>query len=399
MKEKLKPAIVLTAICVLVATLLSVINLFTAPRIADMANQKALESLEKVLPGGKNFKKMEIDERYPDTIMEAYSADGGFVFRTIGKGGKKGDIVVMIGVDSEGKIAGTEIISEGESAGWKEPVYDAVVGTDGKHYTGQTLETLDPFVVSGSSMTSNAFASAIKAALQAYAFASGGSVDIRTPEQILNDNLNAALGTSELKFTKWFATEVITGIDTVYVAADNKGYVFVIGENFIGVNGSGSIATDGVSADDSAKVTEAHAIITASSSTPVTLPDGVSEDIVEVSVTASGNYIIVAKGDGYGITGDKHVKSGKQLTVKVCINKDGAIISTEVVEEHETPDYGGKLLSSGEYGDRYNGKNAETYDSVENVAGVTKTCNGYKAAIECAFETYELLTQEEGGND
>lgn len=393
MKEKLKPTIVLTAICVLVATLLSVINLFTAPRIADRENLKALEALGTVLPGGKNFKKIEIDERYPDTITEAYSADGGFVFRAVGKGGKKGDIVIMVGVDTEGKITGTEIISEGESSGWKEPVYDAVVGTDGKHYTGQTLETLDPFVVSGSSMTSNAFASAIKAALQAYAFASGGSVDIRTPEQILSDNLNAAMGTSGLKFTKLYATEITTGIDNVYSADDDSGYVYVIGEIFVGVNASGSIVTAGISTEISTIVAAAHTAITSGS---ISMD---KEGVLEVYVKGDGNYVIVTNGNGYGITGDKYVRSNKPITVKVCLTPDGTIISTETIEEHETPDYGGNLLSNGEYTDKYNGKNSDTYTDVENVTGVTKTCNGYKAAIERAFEVYELLIQAEGGND
>ena len=53
--SKFYPAIVLGSICLVVAVLLSGINYFTAPIIADRENQKAFDSLKVVLPDGSDF--------------------------------------------------------------------------------------------------------------------------------------------------------------------------------------------------------------------------------------------------------------------------------------------------------------------------------------------------------
>ena len=396
-KSNLMPSLVLGSICLVVALLLSVVNMFTAPVIEAAQNAAANAALLEVLPEGKNFKQIEITDEYPDIITSGYKADGGFVFRMTVTGKNPG-LVIMCGINSDGKVVGTKVIAEQETDSYDANVFPFVEGTDGK-YKDMTLDSFEPHLVSGATLTSRAYGEAIKAALQSFVIANGGSVDTRTPEEILSDNLNAALNTTGKTFTKWFATEVITGIDQVYVCDDNSGYVFVIGESFIGVNASGNIVSVNVSSENSQTVNTAYTTITSSTLTAVDLPAGVSEDAVEAFVTASGNYVIVTKGDGYGITGDKYVKSGKQITIKTCISSEGAIICSTVVEEKETPDFGSDLLKGDGYTGKYTGKNADTYQGVENVAGVTATCKGYKAAIKCAFDTFELLIASKGGNE
>ena len=102
-------------------------------------------------------------------------------------------------------------------------------------YTGMDLDSFEPALVTGATLTSKAYSEAIKAMLQAYVLASGGEVDTRTPEQILQDNCNAALGTSQVTYKRWFATEALVGIDKTYVPAnsDNKQFVFVFPEQVI----------------------------------------------------------------------------------------------------------------------------------------------------------------------
>ena len=109
-KENLMPTLVLSAICLVAALLLAAINMFTAPIITQRENEKATEALVEVLPGAKDFEPLEVTDKYPLGISEAYSADIGFVFRAIGNG-RNGDIVVMVGVTADGKIAGGPGIS------------------------------------------------------------------------------------------------------------------------------------------------------------------------------------------------------------------------------------------------------------------------------------------------
>ena len=122
--------------------------------------------------------------------------------------------------------------------------------------------------------------------------------------------------------------------------------------------------------------------------------DTLTKRFVEAYVTASGNYVITAKGAGYGIKGEWHT-SGEYMTVKVAISADGKIIDTETVYHSESEDIGGLALAKPEFTDGFNGKTQSDYTSVENVAEATLTCEGYKNAIKFAFEAYELL---KGGN-
>lgn len=390
-KSNLMPTIVLGCICLIAALLLSVINTFTSPRILAEENRKAQEALAKVLPEGSDFQSITLNDRYPKAVTEAYSAKGGYVFRAVGKG-RNGDIIVMVGIDTDGKITGTEIISEGESKGYKERVFNVVLGNEGK-YTGQTLDSFEPVIVAKSTLTSNGFANAVKAALEAFLIANDGS----TPEQTLQNNCNAALGTENKKFTSWFATEVLDGIDGVYIPEDKSGYVFVAGESFIGVSTSGDIITEGVNDDLKTKTDEAFTLITSSTLTDTYVPEGLEDKIVSAQVTETGNYVFVAYGDGYGIFGGYH-NSGESLKVKISISADGKILSTKTEYHSETENIGGAALENPDFYESFNGKDSTSFSDVQSVSGATLTCNGYKEAIENAFKAFELLTAE-GGNE
>lgn len=394
-KSNILPSIVLGAICLVVAILLSVVNMFTAPVIAERQAAAASAALQEVLPNGSNFQELEITADYPAVVVKGWKADGGSVFQMEVKGYQSG-LIIMCGIDADGKIAGVKHIASNET-------FNAEGELNGAYTAKQdNLDSLEMILSTsaskGAPMTSQAYYDALKAALQSAILASGGSVDTRTPEQILQDDCNAALGTTGLTFTKWFATEVIEGVDKVYESEAGK--VYVIGESFVGIKADGTIIPNGASDEIQAKVNEANVIIEESTVTEITDFDGLSEDIVSVSVTNSGNYIIVANGDGFGIKGNKYYNpSKKPITVKVCISADGAIISTLTVEEYETPDVGGIVANDPDFYEQFNGKTDETYTSVENISSTTLTCNGYKDAIKAAFTAFELLTTTEGGND
>ena len=395
-QSKVYPSLVLGCICLTVALLLSVINMFTAPVIAERENDLANKALSEVLPGGTDFKNITADHDLPESIIEAYSANGGFVFRVSGAG-RNGAIVVMVGVDTEGKVTGTKIISESESKGYKESIYNRVEGVDGE-YTGQTLETFAPVLQAGSTMTSNGFAEAIKAALQGYAIVNGGEVDLRTPEQILQDNCNAALGTTDVNFTLWFATEVLVGVNKTYESSE--GFVFLIGETYVGVNATG-VATADASDEDKAIALAAYELASTSTLTEVAIPAGVDKTIVKKAyATTTGNYVFELEAPGfYGGFG------GAPMKISISISKDGRIINCRTTSC--TKDEGFGKITTEEYWDLWEGKvdgdivisdNSSATD-LGVISGATFTTYDYQSAVKAAFKAYELLTATEGGND
>ena len=405
-QSKVYPSLVLGCICLTVALLLSVINMFTAPVIAERENALANAALSEVLPGGSDFKNITAEHNLPESVIEAYSADIGFVFRVSGAG-RNAAIVVMVGVDAEGKITGTKIISEAESKGYKESIYNRVEGVDGE-YTGQTLETFAPVIQSGSTMTSNGFANAIKAALQAYVIVNGGEVDTRTPEQILQDNCNAALGTTDVVFTRWFATEELVGVEKAYKS--ESGFVFLIGETYVGVNETG-VTTADVSEEDQATALAAYQLASTSTLTEVAIPDGVDKTIVKKAyITATGNYVFDLEAVGYDMA--FHYSPGnmagnpKPIVIKISISADGKIIDCATLEHSESKGYGDKCATE-EYRDSWAGatgsdvvvSNDAKGDALGVVSGSTYTTQGYQRAVKAAFKAFDLLTATEGGND
>lgn len=414
MKKNLLPSLVLGCICLVVAVLLSVVNMFTAPIIEARQNAAANAALLEVLPEGKNFKEIELTADYPAIVTKGYKADGGCVFQ-MEVTGKSTGLIIMVGVDSEGKITGTKVIANQETPSYAEKVFPTLEGTDGK-YTGMTLDGFEAQLTSGATLTSKAYSEAVKAALQAAVLASGGSVDTRTPEQILQDNCNAALGTTDVAFTKWFATEVIDGIDVVYEST--AGRVYVIGEVFVGIKADGTVNNADVDAEAKTKAVNADNVIKSSTLTEITELDGVDEDVTKVYVTSSGNYVFEVLGRGYKYESNYEfvgIEEG-EIEIKISISADGKIIDVLTVKHSESKGFG-DVCATEEYYEQYRGtENSDIVITVPSpdfhddqisgdctdigaISSSTFTTTGYQTAVKVAFITFELLTATEGGND
>ena len=102
LKTKIMPTIVLGSICLVVALLLSVVNMFTGPIIEKAQAEKANAALAVVLPGGTNFTELPVEGAgFPASVTAAYKADNGFVFQMTVTGYKPG-LVIMCGIDNNG---------------------------------------------------------------------------------------------------------------------------------------------------------------------------------------------------------------------------------------------------------------------------------------------------------
>lgn len=389
-KFDLKPTLVLSAICVVIVALLAVVNMITAPVIEAQQNAAANAALLEVLPEGKNFEELDLGTyTLPTSIQKAWKADGGYVIQSVVTGYKDG-LIIMCGIDSEGKIAGAKYIQSNETLGAENGL--------GDRFVGHTKDTITVDIVAGSTakLTTNAYYKAIEDSLAAAVIFGGGTADLRTPEQILQDNCNAALGTQDVTYTKWFRVEIVEGVDEIYTA--DGAYVFVIGDTFVGYDKDGNLKSEGADALVLEKAANAYSIVSQSSMTKIEeLPENMPKRFVEAYVTASGNYVITTKGAGYGINGEWHA-SGEYITVRVALTADGIIIDTEIVSAKETDNIGGAALANPDFVGAFIGKDKEGAQGVDTIAGATLTTQGYKSAIKTAFEALEALTAE-GGND
>lgn len=388
MKKYLKSVLALTVICAVVTALLAVTNNITAPIIEKNQSAAANEALLIVMPDGGDFTAVDLTSyELPETVTEAYSAsNGGYVFKLVATGYAPG-MTIMCGVDANGTVTGATCIVSSETNGAEKTYGEKVVGA-----TVDTVESID--TISGSTMTTGAYKGAVKDALNASIILGGGSVDIRSEEEILADNLATALPAGD-KFTEVFVCEVLEGVSAVYTADNGTGSVYVVGEGeeavFVGVDANGVVVSE--AAEDVKANIEAAVKIMADSSMEeidITKYENMPAQIDKAYKTASGNYVIELHTAGYGINGDKYTSSGEYIYIKVALTAEGKIINCVTTAQSET-DGVGSICADKEFSSQYIGKDESTYKDIDVVAGVTLTTQGYRSGIGKAFEAVKIM--------
>lgn len=386
MKKHIKSVISLTAICAVVALLLGVTNFITAPIIKKQEDQKVAQALLVVLPNGEEFKNVDLSSyKLPATVTEAYSEkNGGYVFKMTTTGYASG-LVVLCGVDSEGKVTGATCIASSETNGAEKDY--------GSKFTNKTADEVDSIdTVSGSTKTTLAYKNAVKDALNSFTILNGGSVDLRSEEEILADNLKTALPAADGKFTEVFITEDIGAISAVYSADNGAGFVFLKGENFVATDSQGNVLTETEEALKT-EIASAAQKITSSKLTEIDITKykNISESVEKVYETASGNYVFNLKAAGYGVR--NQYGSGEYIKIKVSLTGEGKIIACKTVSQKESENYGDACGKPSFY-KQFNGKDETTYSEIDAISGATTTTKAYKNAIAKAFETLKILKGE-----
>lgn len=386
MKNYIKSVISLTVICAVVAALLAVTNFVTAPIIEKNASSAANEALVVVMPEGTDFALVDISTyELPATVTEVHSeASGGYVVK-LTTAGYGTDMVIMCGVSAAGEITGATCLSSNETLGVEKTYGDTVAGL--------TSDTIEAFAtVSGATMTTQAYKDALKDALNTAIILGGGSVDIRSEEEILADNLKEALPAGEGAFTQWFVTEELADVSAVYVADNGAGYVFVSGESFIAVDSEGNVLTE--VADDVKATMSANAqAVAASEITEIDIAAyaDMPANIDKAYKTASGNYVFELHAAGFGINGDHYYNpSGEYIYIKASATADGRILACQTISQKETDGIGSACADSSFYS-QFNGKDETNYSEIDAISGATITTNGYKTGVSKVFEAVKIL--------
>lgn len=383
MKKHLTSIISLTLICAVTAVLLAVTNYITKPVIDKNSAAAANEALKIVMPNGEGFEKADISlMELPSVVLEAYTEkNGGYVIKLETAGYASG-MVIMCGIDKDGKVTGAACLLSGETLGYEKTYGEKVVGAD-----ANSIDSID--TVATATKTTLAYRNAVKDALSAAIILGGGSVDLRDEAQILNDNLSAALPSAEGKFIKEFLTVKLESGASVYKAENNSGFVFKIEDKFFGVK-DGAVTGD---ADEALKA-QILADLDKLVSTTVTEIDISNKElpvqIVKVYKTNNSSYVFELKAAGYGIQGDKYTASREYIQIKASVSGEGEIINCETVYQNETENVGDACASESFYS-QFNGKTESNAGEIDGIAGATITTKAYKDAISAMFSALNTL--------
>ncbi len=386
MHKYLKTILSLTVICVVTAVLLAVVNSITSPIIKKQEEAAANSALLVVMPNGEGFEKVNLENyELPKTVTEAYSEkNGGYVFKMETAGYASG-LVIMCGVDGNGVVTGATYIVSNET--------NKAETTYGNNFVGKDTKTVDEVdTVGGSTKTTAAYKGAIKDALNSFVILNGGSVDLRSEEEILAENLNTALGSAEGKFTEEFITEEINS-SAVYKAENGSGYVFVVGETFVGVGADGAVLTE---TDETLKQqveqdAQKH-INSVLTEINISKYSSMPTNILKAYKTNGGNYVFEIRAAGYGINGGNewHPASGEYIYIKVSVTGSGKIISCVTTAQSETENIGSACADPSFY-TQFNSKTESDYMNIDAIGGATITTNGYRDAIGKVFEAVKIL--------
>ncbi len=171
MSDFVAPIGVLTAICLVMTLLLAVTNYITAPIIAATQARIEEEARLEVLPAADSFEKVEFAVPDGSPVTGIYKANNGagYVFMLAAEGyGGKGTLVMSVGIDGDGKIVDTKVISHKATPG----MGSKVTGDDFKgQFPGKTDEDLANGAIdtiSGATKSSNFYINAVRDAFAVY---------------------------------------------------------------------------------------------------------------------------------------------------------------------------------------------------------------------------------------
>ena len=160
------PIAVLFSICLFVSAALAIVNNVTRPVIDEGGRIRAAEARRQIIPHADEFVLLAA-EGMPRSVTEVHRAanGAGYVF-TVTVIGYGGEIRILCGVDSDGKIIRAAVLSHTETAGLGTPVFE-------EHHAGQYWERdingIDGIsIISGATITSVAFKNAMRDALRAF---------------------------------------------------------------------------------------------------------------------------------------------------------------------------------------------------------------------------------------
>lgn len=184
-KDFVAPIGVLTAICLIISSILVFVQGLTEPLIEKQKIETANKARAEVLAEADNFEMLEIE--LPAGVVEAYKATNGagYVITTKSKG-YGGDLVVMVGIKADGTISKVKNLENNETPGLGSKVKEEAY-TSQYQSANSTLEGVE--AIAGSTISSNAFTRTVKQAFEIYKEVAGVEAEASQREPVSQDVL------------------------------------------------------------------------------------------------------------------------------------------------------------------------------------------------------------------
>lgn len=240
MKMKFKnftPAIVLGAICLIVAALLAVVNHFTSPVIAENERIARTASLRAVFGGEESDADFDqpipsLPEGTPQTVEEIYKEKNGKGYAVIvSTQGYAGEIAITVGVGTDGKIVGIAVTKSEESK-YREETNRAT-----QTLVGQTKDDINEkeALVAGATVSSKAIKGAVKDAISAVelvmksetsaSLTSQETVPEMTNETIVAKGMELLEGAVGFELVDTSEAGFKRGVEKIFKETSGKGYL------------------------------------------------------------------------------------------------------------------------------------------------------------------------------
>ena len=385
-KEFAMPPLVLTVIAAVVTGALVATESVTTPIIEQQAAAAADAARAVVVPSADSFTQVTVDEM-PEGGVDIYEANNGtgYVVTAQAKG-YGGMLKVMVGIDSNGLISGTEVLENNETQGLGSKVsehafMDQYIGKD------STLEGIE--TISGTTISSNAFSKAVQNAYQVYGVAAGVEV-AGTQRDPITDEVKAELFPNVTSFQK-YAVE-----GEAYKAGD-EGYIVVTSNaGFAGdvttaigfdLNGAitGVVFTETSETQDyGEQYTRASwkdAQVGKTSADELDLISGatVTYDALKLNFTEAFEMLPTLADASLEYEGTAEGYNGT-MTVAVGIDSTGAITSVRLVDSAD--DFASKV-SDEAFTSQFVGKTST--DGISTISGATVSSTAFIEAVNNAL--------------
>ncbi len=179
-KEIAVPAVTLFLIAAICTAILAVTDSITADKIEENNKNAEIQSRQLVFEEASSFS--DVKDIGGTSYVQAYDESGsvlGYVFTTSSKG-YGGEIKIMTGIGSDGKVTGIEILSIEETAGLgmnakKADFRNRFVGSTGEFSVVKSNAGENEIqALTGATITSKAVTNAVNEAVDAFNSITGG---------------------------------------------------------------------------------------------------------------------------------------------------------------------------------------------------------------------------------
>lgn len=416
-KEFSKSILVLLALFVLAALLLSGINTVTAPLIEANGASAQFEPLFAVMPGAQNFDVLYSAQDpaattlvdVPETVTGIYSETAGLGYAitlSTAQGYTKEPIEMTLAVDAEGKIAALEVNAYPESRD---------VGPEFlTSFQGQDSALPDVGLVAGTTFSSAAIKNAVSDGFAALINNDMVGAGVKSDDQILLELLPQVYpGIANNGVGQYEEAEVNSGsIVKAFKALNNSGFGFVLNDgsaNYLGVwtlaGGAKIVDLEGNTVDNAALLEEIAAYGAAnctdeSEKEIAKLQRMVSEGAeitalpVEVYNSVTGAYSIL-DGDTqlYGFAARSYGYSNLPMAIYYVLDENGAIVTMTVDELIFYKEYfSAYTLDEPSYKEGFTGLTADSYNGEQAlIAGATMSTAGVDTATKDVFAAFAAI--------